>query len=259
VNVVKNCVGVASSAQTVVVNNPPTASVAPVGPVILCGGSTQQLTATVSGGTIQWYNGASSIGGQTSTSYTATATGLYYVVATQNGCSDTTNKVNVQISGTPPTPTITATKLSLCAGATDTLDAGAGYTSYTWSNSLGSGQKAYPTASGTYTVTVANGVCSGTASVTISAAPATPTPTVTPSGTVTICSGTTTTLTSSTANSYTWSSGAHTQSITVSGGGPYTVTTDRRLRTCRIISCHYQRHSATCGICDTDWSGHHLR
>ena len=226
VNVVKNCVGVASSAQTVVVNNPPTASVAPVGPVILCGGSTQPLTATVSGGTQQWYNGTSAIGSQTGTTYTATATGLYYVVAIQNGCTDTSNKVNIQISGTPPTPSIAATKLSLCAGATDTLDAGAGYTSYTWSNSLGNGQKAYPTTSGTYTVTVANGVCSGTASVTISAAPATPTPTVTPSGTVTICSGTTTTLTSSTANSYTWSTGVHTQSITVSGGGPYTVTTN---------------------------------
>jgi hypothetical protein len=226
VQIIKNCHLVISNAQTVVVNSPPTASVTPAGPVILCGGSTAPLTAAISGGTLQWYNASGAIASATSTSYTATVSGNYYVVATQSGCTDTSNKVNVQISGTPPTPTISATRMSLCSGATDTLDAGTGYTSYAWSNSLGSTQKVYPTAAGTYSVTVANGVCSGSASIVISAAPATPTPTITPSGTVTICQGSSAVLQSSVASSYLWNTGATTSSITVSTANSYTITTN---------------------------------
>ena len=56
--------------QTVVVNPAPTVAVTPAGPVIKCTGGTQVLTATASGGTIQWYNGPSSpISGQTGTTY----------------------------------------------------------------------------------------------------------------------------------------------------------------------------------------------
>jgi hypothetical protein len=226
VHVVANCQLVISGAQVVAINAPPTASVTPAGPVILCGGSTQLLTATVSGGTQQWYNGTTLLSGSTGTTYTATATGNYYVVATQNGCTDTSNKVNIQISGTPPTPTITATTLSLCSGRTDTLDAGAGYTSYAWSNGLGSGEKAYPTTAGTYTVTVMNGVCSGSGSITVTAAASTPTPTITPSGAQTICQGSSLTLTSSVATSYLWSNNAVSRSISVSTAGSFSVTTN---------------------------------
>lgn len=220
----KGCHGVTSAAQVVTVNSGPTVAVTPAGPVVVCTGSTQVLTATTSGGTIQWYNGAGAISGQTAGTYTASATGSYYAIATQNSCPTTSNTVSVQVTGTPPTPTITATTLSLCAGATDTLDAGAGYTTYAWSNSLGTAQKAYPTTAGTYTVTVTNGVCSGSASITISAGQAPTTPTVTPSGTTAICSGNSVTLTSSAATTYHWTGGQATQSITVSAAGSYAVT-----------------------------------
>jgi subtilisin-like proprotein convertase family protein len=49
-------------------------------------------------------------------------------------------------------------------------------------------------------------------------------PTITPSGSTTICSGGTVTLTSSAATSYLWSNGATTQSIQVSQSGSYSVT-----------------------------------
>ena len=214
VNVIANCNLAVSTAQVVTVNPTPTASITPAGPFNLCGGSTEPLTATVSAGTQQWYNGTTSITGSTGLNYTATATGSYYVIATQNGCADTSNKVSVTISGTPLSPTITPNRTSECPGAKDTLNAGGGYSSYTWSGSLGSSQYAYPLGGGTYTVTVANGACSGSASVVINSLAATPTPTITPSGTLTLCQGQTQTLTSSSANSYSWSVGGTGQSVT---------------------------------------------
>lgn len=220
----KGCHSVTSAAQVVTVNSGPTVSVSPAGPVVVCTGSTQVLTATSSGGTLQWYNGAGIISGQTGTTYTASATGTYYAIGTQNTCTTTSNSVSVQVTGTPPTPTISATTLSLCAGATDTLDAGAGYTTYAWSGGLGTAQKAYPTTSGTYTVTVTNGVCSGSASVNISAGQAPTTPAITASGSTSICSGRSVTLTSSAATTYHWTGGQTTQSITVSAAGSYIVT-----------------------------------
>jgi hypothetical protein len=220
----KGCHGVTSSAQVVTVNAAPTVSVTPAGPVVKCTGSTQVLTATTSGGTLTWSNGAGVISGQTATTYTASATGTYFATATQNGCPANSNSVSIQFTGTPPTPTITPTSATVCAGATDTLDAGAGYTTYAWSGALGTAQKAYPVGAGTYTVTVTNGVCSGSASINITLRANATTPTVTPAGPVAICSGSSTTLTSSAASVYNWSNGLHTQAITVTTAGSYTVT-----------------------------------
>lgn len=53
------------------------------------------------------------------------------------------------------------------------------------------------------------------------------TPIITPSGPLTFCAGGSVTLTSSAASSYLWSTGATTQSITVSTSGTYSVTTSQ--------------------------------
>lgn len=225
VGVTANCQRVVSSAQTVTVNTPPTATISPAGPVVLCGGGTQLLTATVSGGTQQWYNGSTLIAGSTGTTYTATATGIYYVVATQNGCSDTSNKVNVQITSTSLTPTITATSTTLCPGKIDTLDAGTGYSSYTWSAALGTNHAIHITSGGTYSVTVTNGACSGSASVVINTGVATPTPTITVSaGHLHLCGTSDSVTLTTTAQNPVWSNLATTPSITEYGAGIFTVT-----------------------------------
>jgi hypothetical protein len=104
------------------------------------------------------------IGGATSNTYTATTAGSYSCIVTANSCLIPPMWSAYRI-GSALTPTITPNRTYICPGATDTLDVGTGYSSYAWSNSLGSGQKAYPTTSGTYTVTVTNGACSGTASM----------------------------------------------------------------------------------------------
>lgn len=60
------------------------------------------ITANQTGATYQWIdcnNGNSIISGETNSSYTATANGDYAVIITLNGCSDTSNCVNISTIG----------------------------------------------------------------------------------------------------------------------------------------------------------------
>jgi hypothetical protein len=73
-------------------NNPTAVDVTPNGPLALCTGTGQVLTATPTGGTglsYQWYDGASPIGGATASTYTASATGThsYNCRIAGSGCS----------------------------------------------------------------------------------------------------------------------------------------------------------------------------
>ena len=85
-----------------------------------------------------------------------------------------------------------------------------------------------PTASGTfnYTISLIGGCGAVTASGTITVNPTVLTPVITTSPTTTICSGNSTTLTSSSAGTgtYLWNTGATTQSISATTAGTYTIT-----------------------------------
>jgi hypothetical protein len=111
---------------------------------------------------------------------------------------------------------------TLCAGGMVTLTANAGST-YRWSTGATT-QSIVVNAAGMYTVTVvdANG-CDATSAPTSVALNALPTPTISASGPTTFCAGGDVTLTSTAAASYTWSTGATTQSIVVSTPGSYSL------------------------------------
>jgi hypothetical protein len=130
------------------------------------------------------------------------------------------------------TATITAaTSTSFCTGGSVVLSAnsGTGF-SYQWmknsTNISGATNINYTaTTAGVYTVKVTLGASSVTSSgVTVSVSAAIPTPTITAGGSLNLCNGSTVTLTSSSAPSYSWTSGQTTQSITVSTAGNYKVT-----------------------------------
>lgn len=82
--------------------------------------------------------------------------------------------------------------------------------------------------SGTYILSISNsqcGVLSDSVIVTVNQTPATPV--ITASGSTSLCSGATVTLTSSSASNNTWSNGSLLQSITVNQTGSYSVTVEQ--------------------------------
>ena len=181
----------------------------------MCAGDTATLTASGSSAYSQnfYYSWNT---GDTSAVIHPTEDGIYTVTVTDdNGCSVT--KKDTLIVNPQPVGTIIG-RTSICSGNSTTLTA-SGANSYTWSTGATTPTLTTSTA-GTYTCTFRNSYgCTSTQDVTISVFSA---PTIT--GTSAICSGHSTTLTASGADSYTWSTGATTPSITVSEGGTYTVT-----------------------------------
>ena len=123
------------------------------------------------------------------------------------------------------TPTITAGgPTSFCAGGSVTLTSSAG-SAYLWSNGATT-QSIVVTTSGSYSVRITNSTgCQSLASiattVTVNSLPVSPT--ISAGGPVTFCSGGSVNLTSSTGNTYLWSTGATTASINVTISGSYTV------------------------------------
>ena len=111
---------------------------------------------------------------------------------------------------------------NICNGNSTLINAGAGYSSYLWSNS-NTTQSISVNSSGTFivTVTAGNG-CTGTASVTTTILQS-PSPTIT--GTLSFCSGDSTLLDAGVGyNSYLWNNSKTTESITVSTTSSFIVT-----------------------------------
>src|SRR5207253_3152294 len=145
----------------------------------------------------QWYLGGNPIGGATSNTYVATATGNYTVVVTTGGCPSAASAATaVTVNPTPATPTITpGGPTTFCAGGSVTLTSSSA-TGNQWylagSPIGGATSNTYvATATGNYTVVVTTSGCPSAASaataVTVNPTPATPT--ITPGGPATFCAG----------------------------------------------------------------------
>jgi len=199
-----NSYGCMSSASaTVTVNNLPTITFN--GSTTICDGASTSITAT-GASTYAW-----STGSQNGTVSLSNA-GTYTVTATDaQNCTNTatvTIKVNqnpdVQISGSD----------YICVGNTATLTA-SGAQTYIWNTEETTPSIAVsPVANSTYSVTGydTNG-CHTTSSKVVNVVSL---PVVAVSGTKTICSGQSTTLTATGGASYVWSNGETSNSITVS-------------------------------------------
>ncbi len=157
-----------------------------------------------------------------------TAAGNYqYRCAATNCTSSAAQSVaaTLTVNAIPAQPVITADgPLTFCSGENVVLTAPVS-ASYLWSTGSTS-QSIIVSTAGNYTVQVTNAagcqsVPSATAVVTVNSLPSRPT--INPSGSVTICTGSSQTLTSSSGLSYLWSNGETTQSISVNTTGIYTV------------------------------------
>ena len=179
----------------------------------ICASANMTLNAGAGNSFYFWSNGA------TVSTIPVNQAGQYFVTVIDNfGCQ---GKDTIQVAHFPDlTPAIPPT-LSLCDTPSVALDAGPGYTSYTWNGTPG-GQTFPVTASGNYTLTVTDGnSCSYSLSTAVTLNTL-PTPDLGPAQT--ICPGDETTLNPGAGYvNYLWNTGAIDQLITTSQPGNYSV------------------------------------
>lgn len=205
----------------------------------ICPGESVTLTAS-GGATYNWGNGLTGNGSTQTVSPANTTTYTVFAVGA-NGCISA-NPASITIVVGPPTASVVASKLKICAGESTTLTASGGFT-YNWVGLTGTGntQIVSPTATTTYQVFAlgGNGCVSTTpATITIEVVPAI----VSTLTDVNVCAGDPATLDAGSGPNYTylWSTGATTQTITTNIPGSYSVTisngTCSRLFTAQIIN-----------------------
>ncbi|MBK9461479.1 MAG: hypothetical protein IPN94_19145 [Sphingobacteriales bacterium] len=200
----------ATANVVVTVNTTPTASSG--APVSVCAG--QSINLTASGGTSYAWSGPNSFSANTQnpsiSNATVAMTGTYTVTVTSGAGANTCSSTATQDVTVNPTPTPSSgAVVNICAGQTINLLAGGG-TTYTWSGpnsySATGGNPSITNAttgmSGTYNVTVSNGICTATTSqqVTVNALPGAST-----GGPITACEGQPINLSASGGTSYAWS------------------------------------------------------
>jgi gliding motility-associated-like protein len=207
---INGCTGQASFAVT------ETASLTPVitGVLSFCEGSGTTLDAGAGFAGYTWSTG------ETTQTINVTDEGNFGVlVIDADGCTGSAN-ITTTIN---PNPTVTiGGSTTYCIGGFTILDAGTGYTSYTWSNSSTS-QTITVSSPGTYSVDVidTNG-CAGSGSVAITESTSL-SPVIT--GSNAFCENGTTTLNAGSGfNTYLWSDGSMNQNLVVSTAGIYAVT-----------------------------------
>lgn len=206
-----------SDSTSITVNALPNIQVNSSGSTSLCSGDSLSLFAT-GGATYTWSTGASS------SSISVNQSGSFSVTGTDaNGCSNTSNAIQVVVNALPSVSIQNSGSLSFCQGGSVTLTA-AGANSYTWSNAS-TNSSINVTSTGNYTVigTDTNG-CSASSNA-VSIVVNTPiVPTVAATGATNVCK-TNVTIISTSARSYLWSNGDTTSSILASVSGNYSVTT----------------------------------
>ncbi len=181
--------------------------------LVLCNGNAVVINAGSGYASYLWSTGA------TSQDITVTSSGNYAVVAIDKANCASTDTIEVSMDNTPSV--VLGNDTAICKGASVTLDAGSGFSSYIWSNG-DSTQTIKVTDGGYYTVNVvkANGCVSvDSVDVTVYLVPS-----VTFGPTQYLCSGSSYTINAGSGYaSYLWSNGSTDTSITVTTNGYYYV------------------------------------
>lgn len=197
--------------------------ITPAGPTTFCDGGSVVLDATSSSGTITWTPG--NILGN---SITVTTAGNYIAMLTDaNGCTTSSQPINVVVEANPAQPSINAFgSTTFCQGGSVTL-----YSTSTnnniWSPNGETTDSITVTNAGSYTLTVTNTAgCSATSTpILITVLPNPTAPIITANGPTTFCVGESVTLTSDITSNIIWNTSQTSADITVSLPGAYSVIT----------------------------------
>jgi hypothetical protein len=206
------CGSLTSNSITVSINSAPTVSIS--GLLELCLGNPSQLSAGTGHSSYLWSTGA------TTPTISILSEGIYAVTVTNaTGCkaTDTVTASYAVLAA----PTVTG-NLNFCPGGSTTLDAGAGYSNYAWSNGA-TGRTLVVSVAGSYQVEVTNAAgCTAVTSVEV-AQFAQPVPAVT--GILGFCAGNSTAVTvDGVYASYLWSNGATTAGTSFNTAGNKMIT-----------------------------------
>ncbi len=153
--------------------NDPTPVLTTTGSIDICDNETTTLTGFGSGGSLQWYELSSGpIAGATSSSYTTSTSGQYYLEEDNGVCpASTSDTVTLNVNATPVVSAGPDQQIDL--GTSTILNGSASTGTITWTPSitLDDATIQTPTASPisqtTYTITVVNGGCTASDQVTI--------------------------------------------------------------------------------------------
>jgi hypothetical protein len=215
-----------TSATSVTVNTPPTASINSTGTGAICAGGSETLLGPTGMTSYQWYLGGNAISGASSASLTATTAGTYSLsVVDGNGCTATSSLYTITTAANPVATIVNSGSALLCSGASTTLTAPAGMNGYTWSTG-DTTQSIVVSSAGSYTVTVVNsGGCSATSTATVISTSQIAAPTISVSGPLAFCAGGSVTLGVPMGySSYSWNSGAISTQLVATQAGDYYAT-----------------------------------
>jgi gliding motility-associated-like protein len=212
------CSAIDTAYATVTVIEPPVVTAAfEAVPSSDCQGFSVDLFNFSSGaGVYQWQFGDGATSTLTNPSHGYAGPGSYTITLTAIDplCGDT-DVISETIVLDPPSIAIELeSPVALCAGGTVTLDAGAGFATYSWSTGATS-QAIIVTQAGSYSVTVTDGICVGSDTVVVVLQPQPQ-----PAEDVEVCPGIEPVLSPTVpVASIVWSTGATTPSITVDQSG----------------------------------------
>jgi hypothetical protein len=183
----------------------------------LCPGNSLVLDAdplgNSPGASFDWSTGA------TTQTITVSTAGTYAVTVTSAELCVAIDTIQVNVNSNIAIPLGPDT--TICAGASLLLDAGGSGQSYVWSTGATS-QTITANTSGSYAVTVTFGLnCAGADTINLVVVP---NPTVNLGNDTLFCSNLGLTLDAGPGNTYAWSTGATSQTISLSAGGTYSVT-----------------------------------
>jgi hypothetical protein len=235
----------ASANITITVNPLPTITAGPT-KSLTCASSFTTVTCSSVGGTSYNWTGPSIISGYTTTNCNVGSPGIYTVFAISPFfCNSTSTTVLVVSNTTPPTATASSSGSITCVTSTVALTGGPGTgVTYQWSGPGFSGgttsQNAVANAAGTYTLKVTSSVNSCTNAATAVVNQNTTTPSIVAASSPSIiCGGSTSTLTATGANTYTWTPGAIISSsivVTPTATSVYSVSGTNTISGCQSTS-----------------------